>query len=326
MNEPFVLFFHYLSAFGTINRLKVEHGLFHLNVDDIVTLPGISEGLLPPTVRDGLPSFAAALCALGPERFQHLLRLAHSSNHPAYAALCHVASNLAPLPECVPAPSNTIRLFVMRHAPRTHDCTFSGPLHPSGTEMANAIAEPLARIAPIRIFSSPFLRCLHTVAPTVAKLGMTVATDMALAELLADPRFAEFPPPDSDLPDVRAALQRSGSPTVDPVYVSTILHSQLRYPESMASVQHRVQAFMRRLFGLCCGGSRVLVCTHMHLVNAVLCAADPTRDHNALVDAGAVAEVELTPIDGNIHVEVVQMPHIPNMATAEWRPLSSARW
>ena len=56
------------------------------------------------------------------------------------------------------------------------------PLSKKGRRQAEALVELLAGRGVGRIVSSPFLRCVQTVEPLAARLGLPVETDDALAE------------------------------------------------------------------------------------------------------------------------------------------------
>ena len=56
------------------------------------------------------------------------------------------------------------------------------PLSPVGHRQAEAIAEEPALRSTVRILSSPATRCVQTVEPLAARLGLEVETSAALAE------------------------------------------------------------------------------------------------------------------------------------------------
>lgn len=56
------------------------------------------------------------------------------------------------------------------------------PLTASGRRQARAITGIVAPLAPARIVSSPLARCVQTVEPLAATLGLDLETDAALAE------------------------------------------------------------------------------------------------------------------------------------------------
>jgi broad specificity phosphatase PhoE len=78
-------------------------------------------------------------------------------------------------------------IFVVRHAKAGSRYTWDGPgaarpLTAAGTRQAGAIADMIAAHPVSRVVSSPYLRCLQTVAPLGAALGILVEVDDGLAE------------------------------------------------------------------------------------------------------------------------------------------------
>lgn len=78
-------------------------------------------------------------------------------------------------------------LIVLRHASAGRRSEWEGddelrPLDPSGRQQAAALARRLAPLAPARLLSSPATRCLQTLGPLGATLGLPVEADPRLAE------------------------------------------------------------------------------------------------------------------------------------------------
>ncbi len=77
--------------------------------------------------------------------------------------------------------------FVVRHAKAGSRRRFEGndalrPLSRNGQPQADGIAELLAHRDIARILTSPFTRCVETVEPLAARLGLTVEIDDELGE------------------------------------------------------------------------------------------------------------------------------------------------
>lgn len=77
--------------------------------------------------------------------------------------------------------------ILLRHASAGDSGTWKGddrlrPLDAKGRRQADELAELLARFELRRIVSSPYVRCVETVEPLAAALGMEVETDDRLAE------------------------------------------------------------------------------------------------------------------------------------------------
>lgn len=78
-------------------------------------------------------------------------------------------------------------VYLIRHAAAGERAKWKGPdadrpLSKKGRRQADALVDLLAGKGIGRIVSSPFLRCVQTVDPLAARLGLTVETDDALAE------------------------------------------------------------------------------------------------------------------------------------------------
>jgi 8-oxo-dGTP diphosphatase len=80
-----------------------------------------------------------------------------------------------------------VTIFLVRHAKAGSRRAWSGddelrPLSKRGRAQARAVAKRLAGEGVTRIVSSPFVRCVETVAPLADKLGVEVERSDALAE------------------------------------------------------------------------------------------------------------------------------------------------
>lgn len=78
-------------------------------------------------------------------------------------------------------------LFLVRHASAGDRCAWRGddsarPLDPMGQAQAEAIAAALASAPILRVLSSPSVRCVQTIEPLAAKLGMDIEISAELAE------------------------------------------------------------------------------------------------------------------------------------------------
>lgn len=78
-------------------------------------------------------------------------------------------------------------LLLVRHAVAVRRRDWAGPddlrpLAPRGYRQADALSESLASYAVERILSSPYVRCLETVQPLAARLGLPVEPVAELAE------------------------------------------------------------------------------------------------------------------------------------------------
>ena len=75
-------------------------------------------------------------------------------------------------------------VFFVRHAKAGSRRRFEGddrlrPLSRNGRAQANALVEQLLRSDTTRVLTSPYTRCVETVAPLAKKLGLEVELDEA---------------------------------------------------------------------------------------------------------------------------------------------------
>jgi 8-oxo-dGTP diphosphatase len=80
-----------------------------------------------------------------------------------------------------------VPLLVVRHADAFARSHWDGDdldraLSPEGRRQALVLSRRLAEFSPARVVSSPYTRCVETVAPLAAAVGVDVETDWRLAE------------------------------------------------------------------------------------------------------------------------------------------------
>lgn len=78
-------------------------------------------------------------------------------------------------------------IYIVRHAHAGNRASWSGPddkrpISPKGILQAKAVSKYLAKNGARQIFTSPFLRCVQTVAPLAHKLGLGYVDLPELAE------------------------------------------------------------------------------------------------------------------------------------------------
>ncbi len=120
-------------------------------------------------------------------------------------------------------------LYLVRHAKAGSRSSYEGPDHlrpltKAGRLQAEAIADRLADAGVSRVLSSPYVRCMQTVEPLAARLGLLVEPLTMLAEgspfgpvldLLTDAADGTVLCTHGDvLPDVLDALARRGTALV----------------------------------------------------------------------------------------------------------------
>jgi 8-oxo-dGTP diphosphatase len=80
-----------------------------------------------------------------------------------------------------------VKLYIVRHADAGDRSAWTGddgqrPLNRRGRRQAAGLADLLAGAPITRLVSSPALRCVETLGPAAARTGLTVETDVRLAE------------------------------------------------------------------------------------------------------------------------------------------------
>jgi broad specificity phosphatase PhoE len=120
--------------------------------------------------------------------------------------------------------------FVVRHAKAGSRRRFDGddalrPLSPNGRKQADGLVSLLGNAEIARVLSSPYVRCIETVEPLAAHLGLEVEIDQELGEghdwthALALVRQATVPialcSHGDVIGDLMFALARSGVPVDD---------------------------------------------------------------------------------------------------------------
>ena len=116
-------------------------------------------------------------------------------------------------------------VYLVRHAKAASRRDWIGddrdrPITEPGTAQAAALAERLGRVRPARLVSSPFVRCIQTLEPLAARIGLAVETEDALGEgaelaqvvkiLMSVPDRAVLCSHGDVIPDVIGTLERRG--------------------------------------------------------------------------------------------------------------------
>ncbi len=115
-------------------------------------------------------------------------------------------------------PYRTAALIIMRHASAGDKRDWDGddllrPLDRKGQAEALALVPLLACFDPVRIVSSPAVRCTETVAPYAAHIGAPIEVDHALTVPDRSQAFSARTSPDNPVTDV-ARLLGDGVPTL----------------------------------------------------------------------------------------------------------------
>lgn len=179
-----------------------------------------------------------------------------------------------------------MRLFVLRHEKRDPvDPSFASPLLPAGHADAARLATTLCATCPTftHVYSSPFPRCVQTIAPYCVATGTRVRCEYALYERIQ-----------ADAGHDRDAFRLPWTPGVYPeldACVDTRATSwgsldAVTWGETETAVRARTQAFVAHLHATHRAEDVVLLVTHLSVLNAVRGAAD-----DAAFPMGGVVEV-----------------------------------
>jgi hypothetical protein len=79
-----------------------------------------------------------------------------------------------------------MKIYILRHEDRTQDATFFSPLTKNGLENANKLIDTLKKLNIKSIYSSPFIRTLHTIYPFAKNNELTIKIDYGLSEIKSD--------------------------------------------------------------------------------------------------------------------------------------------
>lgn len=218
------------------------------------------------------------------------------------------------------SPSNfSIEVIMFRHAPRSSDPTYFSPLTIQGHQCAQNLSASLAQFSPMDLYSSPFLRCLQTIAPLAQKTNTKIRMDLALSELLADRRFSGFKMPDPTSVDIIRTIEELDSsmshptpivPHLDLNYRSCINPESICFPESFSSLSRRVETFLHHLVRLYSHSpnQRVAVCTHMHAINAAIRIGEPSWHPNTYVDNASPCIFKLSQDQNRLIMNILTFP------------------
>ena len=161
-----------------------------------------------------------------------------------------------------------MRLFALRHAERApEDPTFDSPLLPEGHATAEALASSPSCPHFTHVYTSPFQRCLQTIAPLCAQCpSMPLRIEHALYEYMR-----------ADAGHDNATWRRTWTPGqcaavdahIDRAYTSWWPLASLEYGETEEVMRARATAFREHLAHVHGPDDVVLLVTHLSVVNAL---------------------------------------------------------
>ena len=189
-----------------------------------------------------------------------------------------------------------MRLYLLRHERRAgHDRTFHSPLLPDGlmraADLASAIETEVGDTQ-CYIYSSPFVRCLQTIAPYARRNSKKVRREYALYERItaaekdcADNVVNFYP--NNFIHDIERTNPLHA--LLDLSYESRLSQNNITWDETVSHVACRARPFcddILRTHGH--ENCAVILVSHMSIVNTIL-----NRDDGAAFPMGGLVRVDL---------------------------------
>ena len=164
-----------------------------------------------------------------------------------------------------------MRILLLRHCHRDHeDPTFASPLTVEGTICAESLIHSLPHFD--YVYTSPFLRCLQTLAPVCWDRSKRARVDHGLYERVHLTDTAKkFDPTDFRHTAATAGESSVFSPIIDHTYESGKPLSEIQYGETPEDVERRADAFIARVKSVHAHEPHavILVVTHLSVINAM---------------------------------------------------------
>ena len=158
-----------------------------------------------------------------------------------------------------------MKIYILRHEDRTHDCTFFSPLTELGLHNSKKLIKLLKENNINLIFSSPFIRTLQTIKPYLKNYNFSVNLEYGLCEI----QHPDIIPPKSvgiELPQYMAKHYN-----YNPDYISFIKHNELKYPENTKDLQSRTIKIIRNIIEQYYDKDlNILLVTHQGLCDTIL--------------------------------------------------------
>jgi broad specificity phosphatase PhoE len=158
-----------------------------------------------------------------------------------------------------------MKLYILRHEDRTHDCSFFSPLTKDGLLNANKLVKHLENCKIDIIYSSPFIRTLQTIDPYVTKNNLKINIDYGLSEIHHEDIIAKKSI-HLELPEYIAQTFNH-----NPNYTSIIKYDNISFPETIDHVFKRVKRVLRKIFyDYHDKDYNIVIVTHQSLCSSVL--------------------------------------------------------
>jgi broad specificity phosphatase PhoE len=158
-----------------------------------------------------------------------------------------------------------MKIYILRHEDRTHDCTFFSPLTEFGLTNSIKLIKYLDMSNINLIFSSPFIRTLQTVFPFVKNKGYKINIEYGLSEI----HHEDIIPKKSVgllLPEYLGKYYNYNCN-----YESIISTFNIKYPEKYKDVVTRIKIILKNLIENYINTDyNILLVTHQSLCKAML--------------------------------------------------------
>ena len=128
-----------------------------------------------------------------------------------------------------------MKIYILRHEDRTHDCTFFSPLTKIGLENSIKLIDILKKEKINTIYTSPFIRTLQTIYPYAKSNNIKLNIEYGMSEIHHEDIIAKKSV-GINLPEYLAE-----SFEYNPEYKTLIKSTDIVYPEKLHNVELRVK-------------------------------------------------------------------------------------
>ena len=158
-----------------------------------------------------------------------------------------------------------MKIYILRHEDRTHDCTFFSPLTELGLNNSIKLIKYLNMCNINLIFSSPFIRTLQTIHPFIKNKKYKINIEYGLSEI----HHEDIIPKKSIgiiLPEYLGHYYNYNCE-----YKSIISTFNIKYPEKYKDVINRVKIILKKIISTYINTDyNILLVTHQSLCKAIL--------------------------------------------------------
>ena len=158
-----------------------------------------------------------------------------------------------------------MKIYILRHEDRTHDCSFFSPLTELGLKRSEILANNLEKLDINLVISSPFIRTLQTIRPFLNKCKKQVNLEYGLCEI----HNIDIIPKKAVGIQLPEYIAKSFNYKCD--YNTIISHTDIKYPECYNDVVLRVKKILYNLIKKYTDKDiNILLVTHQSLCCAIL--------------------------------------------------------